>query len=526
MGRSGVRDSVTMRATVACPSCHKPVHLPGLVTSAQCHACAAAVDVPEDAWLGWFDAETVAEVRGMGEGEGRQFTVHGRFEAKAAMVHLPARCDACKVPRDPVALAGDAEQGGYTCTCGEGVAVRPAPPLARLLVRGASYVVGEGALGEAGTEPEAAPEPILFSCLACSAALPVDGTRRDVRCPSCGSTSYLPDGLWLRLHPTPTVRWFAVTIGEATAEVPEALIRRLAGSSDWNARRRAAEDAGAPAEVLKGLASDSDSDVRQVVAGNPSASPALLAVLAADDDDDVREAVCAHPSTPLATLEALSRDSDWEVRRAAVRSPRLPASALAALARVESDSDVLEELARRSELGAAVLASLARSESYRARVMAAGHAATPHEALLELASGTDSDVIAALQGRDALPADVLAQMATSSSYRVRQAAAAHPSTPPATLIALADDRDSDVLKALVARVDLPEAAVLALAGSSRTTVADAATAHPVYGAARSRRLKRRLAAGAVAVVLLACAGGGAGGVALAAMVARRMMRAL
>lgn len=54
-------------------------------------------------------------------------------------------------------------------------------------------------------------EPILFSCLSCGGALPVDGSSRIMECKYCESSSYIPDGLWLKFHPISRVkRWYMV----------------------------------------------------------------------------------------------------------------------------------------------------------------------------------------------------------------------------------------------------------------------------------------------------------------------------
>jgi len=56
---------------------------------------------------------------------------------------------------------------------------------------------------------------VLFSCLGCGAALKVDArTPRLLACQYCEATSYLPDALWLRLHPAQRKRpfWFLMDV--------------------------------------------------------------------------------------------------------------------------------------------------------------------------------------------------------------------------------------------------------------------------------------------------------------------------
>ncbi len=56
---------------------------------------------------------------------------------------------------------------------------------------------------------ETATEGIVFSCPKCGGALNVDGSERVIKCEYCTSDVYIPDSLWLRLHPVKTVEtWY------------------------------------------------------------------------------------------------------------------------------------------------------------------------------------------------------------------------------------------------------------------------------------------------------------------------------
>lgn len=67
-------------------------------------------------------------------------------------------------------------------------------------------------------EPEVN-ETVLFSCLGCGAPLDVDATvPRILRCRFCDATSYIPDALWLRMHPAQRKRPFYVLL-VSTADI-------------------------------------------------------------------------------------------------------------------------------------------------------------------------------------------------------------------------------------------------------------------------------------------------------------------
>jgi len=50
---------------------------------------------------------------------------------------------------------------------------------------------------------------IVFTCPQCGGALKIDGSERMPVCQFCNTNVYLPDDLWLRMHPAKMkVRWY------------------------------------------------------------------------------------------------------------------------------------------------------------------------------------------------------------------------------------------------------------------------------------------------------------------------------
>lgn len=106
------------------------------------------------------------------------------------------RCG-CGASLDPIALAS----GSAFCpACGKQVHVRPPPPFIARSFPGIACVVGEVQIAEDDGQVVAA-KPIMFACMNCGAPLRVDGTNRIVDCGSCDVPNFIPDALWLRLHP-------------------------------------------------------------------------------------------------------------------------------------------------------------------------------------------------------------------------------------------------------------------------------------------------------------------------------------
>ena len=141
-------------------------------------------------------------------------------EARLAYGRGRPRCHACKTDFDPDLL----READFDCAeCGVRIRCRPSDELVRGLLPGAVQVIGESF-----EEPmPQARAPVMFQCLGCGAGLGVDGSSRMVDCAHCGSTSYLPDGLWRVLNPVEKVRIFFVL-----AELGPEAIAELKALSD------------------------------------------------------------------------------------------------------------------------------------------------------------------------------------------------------------------------------------------------------------------------------------------------------
>jgi len=430
---------IVLQASLACPRCHQPVHLQGFSEVVVCGACQSSLELPAERWLGWFGPAEIAEAYGLEEGEGRQISSLGGSSAQYAYGRRMPRCQECKTVVPAQELPALAAAGGWSCPCGQRIAIRPATTIAGLIVPGARWLVNEGCTGAEGAEPHSANEPVMFACMSCGGALRVDGSTRTVDCQYCSGSNYLPDGLWLRLHPQTTVRTFFVvtelddtgaSVGGA-AELPAELLIQLARSEQSSVREAAAAQPGLPTECFERLAADDDYDVRAIVAANPFAPVAVLEGLVDDEDDDVRQALARNPALPEAALVRLLYVTDSDVRLAAVSTGRAPAEALLVLAKRETDSDVLKAIAEQP-LTPELLGILAGKRGRWARRIAAQHPETPAVALGKLVESPDRVVLTALAQRPVagpgtpLPKAVVLKLGKHSDEKIAGIAQARP----------------------------------------------------------------------------------------------------
>lgn len=448
---------IPLQVTVTCPSCHQPTHVQGLSEVSVCGSCQHSIALSDEQWLEWFGAGEVMEALQFDEGEGRSVTsIGGEMKSSHAYGHRMPRCQSCKtdVPTDQ--FSAMAAVGGWDCSCGKRIQVRHATPLAQKIMPSARWLVHEGQVGADGAEPQSASEPILFACMSCGGSLTVDGTARMITCQFCQGSNYLPDGLWLRLHPKQTVQTFF-------------LVCELG------------EDGALPSTFLTAAMRSEDDEVRALVARNPGASAEMLAQLA--------------------------RDEDYVVRRFAVQSGRLSTAALLQVVSEERDSDVLEVL-EMIELEPEVLTAMAFSEHYVQRELAAQNPALPEAGLVALADTLSSDVLQALPRRD-LSADTLKHFALHRGYACRQVAAAHPNTPPEILQGLLDDTDLRVRQSLVDNPALPPSALLRLANDDVAEIAALAKTQSGYAEALTVHRKQRRRRLLIRMVVVFVLGGAA-----------------
>lgn len=233
--------SAKVRVTLDCPECAAPIPINGIVPQVLCAACQTVVSLTDQ--LGWnriltyqsgepcMEHDTLMKIESIlamnyflafGTSGGSLYRKwrHILLEVDSAS----PQCPHCKAALDTQALAREVLREGETadafCTgCGGAIPIRAPSAEEREAVHPSCVaIVGETALrGDLHAQEVA--ETVLFSCLGCGAPLDVNATvPRIMKCKYCEATSYMPDALWLRLHPAQRKRPFYLIL----ASTPEA----------------------------------------------------------------------------------------------------------------------------------------------------------------------------------------------------------------------------------------------------------------------------------------------------------------
>ena len=337
----------TIRISLDCPHCRGGIPVNGFTNEVLCSNCLKAVELPQEWWDSHLDHETIEDALNHEPGYGNSSSSLGGMNEKIDTGNRPPRCQECKAEFPDELLKKSVADGGFACPgCKQHINVRKATPLALSLIQEADLLVHEDAMGaNLGSDGSVAAEPILFACLACGGGLPVDGSNRAPKCTHCGSPNYLPDALWLRLHPAPTSHAFFVTRNVHAKPVAVTVDSLPANISEERALKML-KDQTLSNDVLNKIydALSDEDEVLEALAKHPNTSNTLLMKLADEDVYyQVRVAVARRPNLSIPIIEQLATHTDSDVKKALTSRPdvyKLPQHIVEDLLRGEDLDDL------------------------------------------------------------------------------------------------------------------------------------------------------------------------------------------
>ncbi len=200
----------------SCNKCGQPLPVNALVEKVICAACQTETDFPYKFWNENLLGDAFEKIGDFKDGEGQPSTIFNSMGTFSLMYgRQNPRCGKCKTPLDLNKLEEYAKAGKSVCIkCQNEVSVRILPKEAQDTLIKIKYVIGEdkdlfsNRSGIQAALPNVS-RPVIYTCPSCAGALEIDGTERMIKCKYCNSEIYLPDDLWLRLHPVKTMqRWY------------------------------------------------------------------------------------------------------------------------------------------------------------------------------------------------------------------------------------------------------------------------------------------------------------------------------
>jgi len=188
--------TIQLQARIECPECALPIPLNGPWLSVHCDNCQNDFELDESYWIGVIK-ELTSDLHEM-KAKPEKMVIFDEYGTNILFCKTKPRCPRCKTiyPEQD----GTQEKTFQCGSCGKSATVMPAPEWIGSAIPKVT-VLYNATKGQTAADSPYMSKPIVFSCLQCGAALKVDGTSRIVSCSYCDSDNYLPDALWLRLHP-------------------------------------------------------------------------------------------------------------------------------------------------------------------------------------------------------------------------------------------------------------------------------------------------------------------------------------
>ncbi|GEM_PF-1797808 len=217
--------SIFLELSITCSRCERPLPVNRAAESVLCPHCNSTAEMPVGIW------QTVAtprllEAASMKPGSDSWATgiMAGMGSYRSSFGQQAPRCRTCNGARDIGDLIKIVDEGDTvsTCTgCGTISSVRRPPQWFDRVLPFARLLVDEIAPEEDEEDLRGAVSISIF-CYHCGSPLPLDGSRRTVRCAYCNGDFLVPDDIWMRLHPVKTARpWYVIIdLGDAEAMLP------------------------------------------------------------------------------------------------------------------------------------------------------------------------------------------------------------------------------------------------------------------------------------------------------------------
>ena len=197
--------------SITCPKCDDSIKINGPLRKIHCNACQNNFEIPVKYWKENLSDALEWIITDMDEGQGYNMKQFGQFETNWSLYELAPRCDNCGTAFSIKNIVVKKEEELTCKDCGTKGSIAPVPEWLKNAVPSADFLVNAQLDDDLGSKEPAISGGIALNCPQCKGSLIIDGKDRLVPCRYCGVNIYLPDDLWLRLHPVSVKkRWFLV----------------------------------------------------------------------------------------------------------------------------------------------------------------------------------------------------------------------------------------------------------------------------------------------------------------------------
>lgn len=186
-----------------CTECGRPVVINGPMQKVKCGACQSLITLDSDVWESVVDA---------GDGLGGEITLLSHSGFGISYRNRRPRCHGCETTLNAADVPTGSTEPLRCGKCGMEHSCFPAPDWLSKFKHDSRRPRQVFCAEEHGLSSvdQSKMKPIAVRCISCGAVLSIDQeTPRNATCDHCDTTQYLPDGLWMALHPvTKTQSWY------------------------------------------------------------------------------------------------------------------------------------------------------------------------------------------------------------------------------------------------------------------------------------------------------------------------------
>lgn len=198
----------TFKIQIVCPGCNNYVAVSGVTDLDTCQNCGKQVNVStviNDKMFGFLDRTKY--MNGYLSGSIEQ--IGGTAAYKLVYSSQQPYCEECFTVIDEDSAMSAINSGkAFSCPdCSHKMPVRAADAMLKKFHPNAVGVLNDS-FGKDYAEKNTDKESLLvFKCMTCGAGLELsDDTDRKIKCKYCDNENYLPDSIWMKLHPNKEVQ--------------------------------------------------------------------------------------------------------------------------------------------------------------------------------------------------------------------------------------------------------------------------------------------------------------------------------
>lgn len=193
---------------IVCPGCKNYHAVSGIVDTDICRNCGKQLNVKGvliDNMFGFMDKEKY--INGYLSGGIEQMGGSGAYKLEYSS--MPPYCEECfaVIPEDTITAMLDSGKPYSCAACGHKMPVRKADIALKEFHPKAIGVINDSSGSDVGKDDREKESLLVYKCMTCGAALELnDDTKRTIQCKYCDNENYLPDAVWVKLHPNREVQ--------------------------------------------------------------------------------------------------------------------------------------------------------------------------------------------------------------------------------------------------------------------------------------------------------------------------------